>query len=194
MTAKVAIECNAEYVLFLDDDVLVNPNYGLKQLLDCKADIAAGRVCVRGYPFDYMVFKNVKKDPDHMIICNKLPKKGIYQCDAVGFSFALIKVDLIKRLEEPWFVTGLNNTEDIYFCRRARIVDPKCKIAVNCECYCNHILWSETIGEENRKAYKKFVEATNPGIKVKPGPENPVDRGSEYLNMIVDVMGKKNET
>jgi len=93
MTAKVAIECNAEYVLFLDDDVLVNPNYGLKQLLDCKADIAAGRVCVRGYPFDYMVFKNVKKDPDHMIICNKLPKKGIYQCDAVGFSFALIKVD-----------------------------------------------------------------------------------------------------
>ena len=46
----------AEYLLFLDDDVLV-PMDGLQKLMDCNSDIAAGNVCIRGYPFDYMFFE-----------------------------------------------------------------------------------------------------------------------------------------
>lgn len=43
MAAKVALECEADYLLFLDDDVLVPPNNALKLLLECEADVAAGK-------------------------------------------------------------------------------------------------------------------------------------------------------
>ena len=188
MTAKTALQANADYILFLDDDVIVNPNFGLKQLLDCDADIAAGRVCVRGYPFDYMIFNKSEKDPDGLYIQKELPPNGIHPCDAVGFSFALIKVDLIRSMVEPWFVTGTNNTEDIYFCKRARNINSDCKIAVNCDCHCGHILWPEVIDESNRQAYKEYMEKMNPTLLDKP-PENNPDRGADYLKMVVQAVG-----
>lgn len=163
MTAKVALSIDADYILFLDDDVIVNPNYGLKQLLDCRADIAAGRVCVRGYPFNYMSFQlDRRKD---LIMDTKLPRKGIVDRDAVGFSFALIKTKLLRDMEEPYFITGLNSTEDVYFCVKARSAKPKCTIKVNCACDCGHILWPEIISEVNRDAYTRYFVEIN---KLKP--------------------------
>jgi hypothetical protein len=186
MTAKTAIELNADYVLFLDDDVLINPNYGLQQLIDCQADIAAGKICIRGYPFDYMAFKN---DKEGLQVLKKLPKHGLFEVDAVGFSFALLKVGLLKRLQEPYFITGVNHTEDIYYCIKVRQVAPKCTIKVNCDCECGHILWPEVITEENRESYSKYFMELN---KIKPQVKNKNgsgDRGSEYLNLI---KGKEN--
>lgn len=188
MTAKVAIQSNADYVLFLDDDVIVNPNYGLKQLLDCDADIAAGRVCVRGWPFNYMVFNKTKEDDEGLYISKELPKEGIVDCDAVGFSFCLIKTDVIRNMPEPWFVTGVNNTEDIYFCKRARNINPELKIKVNCDCKCSHILWPEIIGEHNRDAYKKYMQELDPSLSdAEAIPAK--DRGAEYLQMVVKAVG-----
>lgn len=181
MTAKVALETNSDYVLFLDDDVLVNPISGLKMLLDCEADIAAGRVCVRGWPFNYMVFKS--DGNDGLIIQNKIPRHGIHSCDAVGFSFALIKTDLIRKVPEPFFVTGLNHTEDVYFCYKCRVVDRKCSIKVNCDCDCGHILWPEVLDERNRKAFMKYLKEINPNL-IPANYTEGADRGSKYLKMV----------
>jgi Anp1 len=184
MTAKVALEVNADYILFLDDDVIVNPNYGLKQLLDCNADIAAGKVCIRGYPFDYMSFQNTKSGG--LQVDSKLPKNGIVDRDAIGFSFALIKVSLLKRLQEPYFITGLNHTEDIYFCLKARQVDPKCSIRVNCDCECGHILWPEVMVEGTREAYTKYYREINKltAAVTKVNGSGAGDRGQEYLDKV----------
>jgi hypothetical protein len=180
MTAKTAIATDADYILFLDDDVLVNPNYGLKQLIDCKADIAAGKVCVRGWPFDYMAFLN---DGEGLQILKYMPKKGMLDVDAVGFSFALLKVSLLRRLQEPYFITGVNHTEDIYYCIKARQVVPNCTIKINCECECGHILWPEIINEENREIYMEYFKKINK-ITEKAKPNGAGDRGSEYLKMV----------
>jgi len=190
MTAKIAIQANADYVLFMDDDVIVPPNHGLQQLLDCEADIAAGRVCVRGWPFDYMVFNKSEEDVDGLYIQSKLPDSGIHSCDAVGFSFALIKVSLLKRMTEPWFITGTNHTEDIYFCKRARSLDQNISIKVNCDCNCGHILWPEVLYESNREAYKQYMLATNPGLGVKVDNKEAGFRGEEYLKMVVKTIGQ----
>ena len=180
MTAKVALSTGADYILFLDDDVIVNPNYGLKQLLDCDADIAAGKICVRGYPFDYMSFY---RDGDDLLMDKKLPKHGIIDREAVGFSFALLKVSFIKRMTEPYFVTGLTSTEDVYYCIRAKQLDKNCKIRINCDCECGHILWPEIMHEGNRAAYIKYFKEANKipknGTKVELG-----DRGVDYLKKV----------
>lgn len=194
MTAKVALQVNADYILFLDDDVITPPNLGLQHLLDCEADIAAGRVCVRGWPFDYMTFNATEEDPDGMYIAHELPKNGIVDCNAVGFSFALIKVDLIRRMEEPWFVTGTNNTEDIYFCKRARTLDPNIKIKTNCDCQCGHILWPEVLSEHNRDAFKKYMVEMNPYLATPSDPKKAIDachRGNNYLKMVVSKVDKQ---
>ena len=58
MAGKVAQDIGAEYLLFLDDDVIVPQiKSPLQMLLDCNADVAAGNVVIRGYPFNYMAFK-----------------------------------------------------------------------------------------------------------------------------------------
>ena len=187
--AKAALECEADYLLWLDDDVIVNPNYALQQLLDCNADCAAGKVVIRGYPFDYMVFK--RNEAGGLQAVKKLPTKGIYPCDAVGFSFCLIKTDIFKRLTPPWFVTGLNNTEDIYFCVKARQIDPKYSIKVNCSCDCGHILWPEIMDSSNRLAYAKYFKEIG---QVPPDEESLVWRGRQYLNRVKEIAHVANKT
>lgn len=184
MSAKVALESEADYLLFLDDDVLVPPNHGLQMLLDCDADIAAGRVCVRGWPFDYMSFQQVN---GNLTIDKELPEHGILERDAVGFSFALIKTSLLKRIKEPWFVTGLHHTEDIYFCIKTKQIDPKCSIKINCDLQCGHILWPEVIHEQNRTHYIKYFREIN---QISDEIERNPDRGREYLDQIKEQHAK----
>jgi len=192
MTAKVALEVDADYVLFLDDDVIINPNYGLKQLLDCNADIAAGKVCVRGWPFNYMAFLH---NPllGGLEIQQDVPKTGIRDYDAVGFSFALVSTNILRRMEEPYFVTGINNTEDIYFCVKARQIDKKCSIRVNCDCECGHILWPEVLFEKNRQSYIKYFKEQNPELAFIKTSDNK-DRGSDYLAMVKTVTSHEEKT
>src|SRR6266850_6703930 len=57
--ARLALECEADYLMFIDDDVLVPPNT-LEGMLECASDIAAGLVIIRGWPFNVMAFKFTK--------------------------------------------------------------------------------------------------------------------------------------
>lgn len=191
MSAKVAIELNADYVLFVDDDVIVPPNHGLQQLLECDSEVAAGRVCVRGYPFNYMAFERRANDADGLYIMNELPKDGILEVGAVGFSFALLKVEPLRRMTEPWFITGVNCTEDIYYCDKLHKLDENYKVKINCECECGHILWPEIITESNREQYMKYFESINPhaAIQLKPPPPSG-DRGREYLAEMEKAIGE----
>lgn len=194
MTAKVAIELNADYILFLDDDVIVPPNFGLKQLLDCDAEVAAGRVCVRGYPFNYMAFERRAADPEGLYIMNELPKSGILEVGAVGFSFALLKVAPLRRMQDPYFVTGINCTEDIYYCDKLYKMDNSYKVKINCDCECGHILWPEVLFESNRDAYIDYFKKINPVGVAQLEPKKSVDRGIEYLKEVELAMEKSNET
>lgn len=183
MAAQTALNNDFDYLLFLDDDVLV-PFDGLQKLLDADADIAAGNVIIRGYPFENMYFdytedgnlKNVPFDD------NPATKHDVINVGAVGFSFALISVDLLKRIPKPFFITGPNNTEDIYFCVKARKHAPNCTIKVDKSIECGHILWSEIISPQNREIFKKYYEE----LTLSPGPDNgstvnTVDKGLEEI-------------
>lgn len=191
MAAKVALEYQADYLLFLDDDVLA-PVDGLHKLIQCEADIAAGKVCIRGYPFDYMIFRNKPGlDERGLYPLSDLPNDGIEDCGAVGFSFCLIKTEVFKTMPAPYFVTGMNNTEDIYFCVKAKMANPDVKIKVHCGIDCAHILWPETISATNKKTFKEYFETMNPGCgepEVKGG-----DRGNSYLEMVKEVTETKEE-
>ena len=165
--ATTTVNMDCDYLLFLDDDVVPPPD-SLSRLIACNADMAAGDVIIRGYPFNHMCFK-WNKDKSAMAALTHYPKNStVLDVDAVGFSLCLIKRQLIEKVPPPYFITGLNHTEDVYFCLKAREAVPDCTIVVDTQLTCGHILWPEVISSLNKKNYKKYFEAQNPGLKATP--------------------------
>lgn len=162
--ATLCVKGKFDYLLFIDDDVLPPPDT-LARLIACEADIAAGSVVIRGYPFDFMCFRYTDGKKNNM---RALPYYDndyqIQKMDAVGFSCCLIKREIIEKVEPPYFITGVNHTEDVYFCLKARSVDPGCSIVVDTKLVCGHILWPEVISSENRDLYKTYFEKYHPDV------------------------------
>ena len=182
--AKMAIEQDFDYIAFIDDDVIV-PLDMFDKLYAADCDIIAGWTLIRGYPFENMFFEF---DHTKNLTTNKDQTRDGKTIDvaAIGFSTALIKVDLLKKIPPPWFVTGPTNTEDIYFCLKARQYVPDCTIKVDKSIETAHILGPEGIAPWNIADYKKYHEAQNPEVLTSGIPflEKSGDRGKEYLEMV----------
>lgn len=171
--ARIAIEHECDYLMFIDDDVIVPPDT-YKKFRDADKDIIAAMTYVRGYPFHPMFFKsqgivveqngNRRKNLTfHDDYLDDVQKDGLVKTDAVGFSAVLIKVDLIKSMSSPWFVTGPGHTEDVYFCIKAALeLEPEPTIYVDTTCETEHIMMPNAVGSKNverlRELYKPELE------------------------------------
>lgn len=175
LSAQTALANKCEYLLFLDDDVIV-PSDGLKKLISLNCDIAAGNVLIRGYPFENMFFTRQGKYISHDSF-----KQGDILDDlgAVGFSFCLIKCELLKLVPQPYFISTLTNTEDVYFCFKAREFKQDLSIRVDTSIVCSHILGDQVIDANNRSAYKNFIEELN--------PKNGKTNNEQYLNKVKEM-------
>lgn len=193
MHAKLALIHNFDYIVFIDDDVLV-PTDCIKRLLACNADIAAGWTIIRGHPFDNMFFKYKDEAKENLARYNdfEVNERGLIDVDAVGFSCCMIKVDLLRNVPPPFFVTGTQNTEDIYFCIKARQAVPDCTIVVDPELKTGHILGSELITPDNKDLFRDFYEKVYPE---QVDNQKPImSRGDGYLDLVknpTEEMAKK---
>lgn len=183
LAAKQAMQDSCDYLMFIDDDVLVQPDC-LFKLLEADKDIVCGHVIIRGYPFNNMMFKRKTiEGKDSLVYFNdlqtqwlhddiwyteeeikdldkeKLPKRyfpEVQNCDAVGFSCVLIKVDLIRAIEPPYFVTGPHNTEDVYFCMKAQEQLDEVTIAVHTGVECGHLMQPEVVEPRTAAKFREF--------------------------------------
>lgn len=179
--AKVAVESGSDYLMFIDDDVMIPPDT-FKQLVETKKDIVAGLVIIRGLPFNVMAFKEMQSNPLQLGFYNELPlvepcEEGhknynikcdacqftelekFVECGAVGFSCCLINTDVIRAMEPPYFVTAVNQyTEDVYFCVKARELEPRPTIFMNTDIKCGHLLNAEPIEWGSRRKMTKHYE------------------------------------
>ncbi len=48
------------------------------------------------------------------------PKNTLFECDAVGFGAVLIKLDIVKNMPKPYFMSTCGTGEDILFCYNAK--------------------------------------------------------------------------
>lgn len=192
-SARVALANECDYLLFIDDDVLVPPNC-LRQLIDADKDIVAGVTHVRGYPYNPMIFKDIPGGnltfytdyKDHVDV------NGLVKCSAVGFSLCLVKCSLIKKLIPPYFVTGTHNTEDIYFCIKAQeeLGKDNVSIAAHAGVKTGHILGLDVVTPDNIQLLREYDEKENPSLV------KPTDRGIDYFYKCIasvtkeDLVGK----
>ena len=179
----LTLEC--DYLMFIDDDVLVPPDT-LKRLVDDDKDIVAGLVIIRGYPFNVMAFKEKITEKDgkankSLTYYNDLPKEHkkhilddesickdcnkedfqvlqkMVSCAAVGFSCCLIKVDILRLLQEPYFITLPGMTEDVYFCTRVtEELTPTPEIFIDTHVQCGHLMSPEAIEWQYKEKFQNF--------------------------------------
>jgi hypothetical protein len=124
-TVRQAIERECEYVFFRDHDVICPPN-ALPILMSRNVDAIGGLYFSKTKPPWPLVFVDGRPTLQWKI-------GDIVKCDAIGMGCTLIKTDVFKRMEPPWFVTGGESrvetekalssyvyTEDVHFCNRMR--------------------------------------------------------------------------
>jgi len=188
--AKQALLRECDYLMFIDDDVLV-PSNTLEQLIKADADIAAGLVIIRAYPFNVMAFEKkdgsvssfndlpmveVEVEPEikedslgrgKPALIKKILKNPVTRDDnlhSVGFSCALIKVSILRKIPLPFFVTGPHNTEDIYFCDKATEYIKDLKISLVTSCQPAHYLHPEPIEWRCIDVFREFYAILQPEI------------------------------
>lgn len=184
--AKVALEQEADYLMFIDDDVLI-PHNTLGKLRETDYDIIAGVTVIRGYPFNMMMFKSenngatLRNYNDYVNFIDPLTK--IVDADAVGFSCVLIKTELLKKVSAPYFVTGLYNTEDVYFCMKAieELGRENLRIGVHCGVVTGHIGDAKVYTPDNVSYYRDLEEFENPNLASIDEAKSRGDRGDAYL-------------
>ena len=115
---------DATHLMFIDNDMQF-PEDGIMRLLKHDKDIIGGNYNVRLDPTsETFSGSTVKMLVDgKSVSMTKLPTK-LFKCYAVATGFMLIKMEIFKKLKEPYFdawidKTGLHYTEDIDFCRKA---------------------------------------------------------------------------
>jgi hypothetical protein len=161
--AQAAISMDAKWLMFIDDDMML-PFDSYTKLRKVNYDIVGALNYIRGYPFRLMAFKYTKSNEKPRRLANiyqeELPKPlgAVIPCNAIGTAVALIRVDIFKKTPAPWFITGPHNTEDIYFCIKAKEYVPKIKIGMHTGVVTGHLLDQEVISYETYEDLKKFYE------------------------------------
>lgn len=126
--AQTAVDKNIKYLFFIDEDVTV-PAHAIRQLIYHmehfpKVGVAGGIYCHKSPPAMPMVFRGNGAGPywDWKI-------GEVFDVSGIGMGCTLVRVDMLKTLEKPWFKTidsveaymngvpmGELWTEDLYFC------------------------------------------------------------------------------
>jgi hypothetical protein len=141
--AEAALEAGTSYLLFLDDDVEV-PQDGLRMLFEtmenAPADvmIVAGIYCAKEQSSSPVVFREEGRGPFW-----KWKVGDIFECGVIGAGCMLIKSEVFKHLEKPWFRTIdsalFQQNEDSYFCQKVRAAG--FKILADSRVVCTHWGW-----------------------------------------------------
>jgi GT2 family glycosyltransferase len=125
---------DADYVLFLDSDVLVPPDAVLK-LMSHGKDIVSGLYFSSNPPFYPHAYKSDGKGKyDHIF---DYPKDSLLEVDAVGAGALLVRKAVFDKIGAPYFQHAVQKTdmgEDFYFCKKARESGFKvfCDTSVKC--------------------------------------------------------------
>lgn len=186
--AKIALEGDFDYLLFVDDDVLLPFDF-FTRLQSRDKDIVAGVTHIRGYPFYPMIFNFT--DPEYKnnsYVENykeRADTSGLLKCDAVGFSCCLIKTSLLRRVLPPFFITSANQTEDVFFCKRAKEQIPDFEVFVDTNILTGHILGPEVIEPNTVDMWKQFEEKRFPQLKENK-TKGRADREPEQLMEILE--------
>ena len=135
--ASNALEDGADYVLWLDSDMVFNPTTLLLLLKDIEegADFVTGVYYRRTAPFSPVIFKELEIDEKNRATWenyNEFPEDGLFEVAGCGFGCVLMKTEIFRDvyLKFGHIFSPIGDVgEDLSFCYRAR----KCGYTLLCD-------------------------------------------------------------
>jgi hypothetical protein len=162
---KEAIKGGMNYIVMMDNDMLYPIDFLEKMLEDIEKhpeiDILAPLAFMRSAPH-YAVMYTLLDGYDSTThteyyinqFVKKYPKNKLVECDAVGFGAVLIKMDIFKKMKEPYCFSTTGTGEDIYLCYKAR-KEAKARVFMDTRIKLGHMGHTVIIDEEYREKYAK---------------------------------------
>ena len=154
IACEMALDCGADYLLWLDDDMVCFPKMDyFTNLIKHDKDYVAPLFFQRKKPFLPCIFKG-QRHKDGIRYRHILDyKKGLIEVDATGFGCVLMKTEMLRHIKEPFFEYRDGLGEDIYFCIKAK----KAKYRLYCDTTLDmgHIMDSPVSAEESFLSHKK---------------------------------------
>lgn len=154
---QLALKDECDYLMFIDADMLLPPN-SIDELIDMNLPIVSGLYFTKGKP--YLPVARIKKNEDdenHKFL-EDFEFGKVMKVAGVGLGCCLIKAEVFKSLEYPWFkfewkeVTGVITQlgEDLYFCDNAK--EKGYDIYLNTGIVCDH--FGTEVGASHFLMYK----------------------------------------
>ena len=183
-----ALAQNMDYVLYIDDDMVLPTERKLfSELVAHDKDIVAPLFFHKDQPFAPLIFKrSIYGDGDcsYTTYDNILDyKKGLVQVDGVGFGTVLVKTEVFKKMDSPYFIYGDTCGEDLYFCNKAT--------GVGCTVWADTTLQVGHIGKPAVSYEGSFIANKNSTeLFMKQKIEGDVKRAKEMLSKGKDTSKK----
>jgi 2-polyprenyl-3-methyl-5-hydroxy-6-metoxy-1,4-benzoquinol methylase len=155
---KMALNDNCDYVFFIDSDTLI-PKGAIDSLLNMNVDIASGLYFTKQKP--YLPVARVKEGEMHFFL-EDFEFNQIMEVQGVGMGCCLIKMDVFRKMEYPYFKLEWRKhdgieyqiAEDLYFCDEA--IKAGYKIHLNTGVVCEH--FGIEVGPEQFMIYKQMLK------------------------------------
>lgn len=144
---KQALECKADYILWLDSD-MVFPKNLIEVMLNHMQDkdIVSGLYFKRVYPFA-PVLNRTLNDNGTASDYDDYPKNAVFECEGFGFGCVMMKTTILYDMllnNEFWFTPVNNFGEDLSFMWRAKKLGYKAYVDSNIRCgHIGHIMVTE---------------------------------------------------
>lgn len=163
-----ALKGDMDYIFMYDDDMLL-PIDGVERLIidmekKPEIDIVAPLAFMRNPPHYAVIYTTIEgydqKSHQPYFTNNfvkRYPKDTLVECDAVGFGAVLIKMDMVKKMQPPYFFSTTGSGEDIYFCMKSR-KEAGARIFMDTRVKLGHLSKPPIIDEEY---FEKWVKDNN---------------------------------
>lgn len=120
---EAALEHKCTHILFIDDDMVFDPD-SLYKLLSHDKDIVTGLYLTRSYPHQPLIF-DIADDTGACLYAYLSPEDSLLrEIVAAGFGFLLVKTSIFEKMEKPYVRLGELDSEqwcdDIGFFNRVR--------------------------------------------------------------------------
>lgn len=160
--ARQAIATDAEWVFFVDDDMLFPPDQ-LERLLAHNLDVVASLYLNRNPAFYPMAFGDSRvqdgKTGWRPVALRNAPAAGLANVVAAGTGGMLVKTDVFRAIPYDTWFQHEGGTEDLPFCER--VIAAGYKIYVDLEAVMGHVstyaVWPTWSGE----VWKAGIALTN---------------------------------
>lgn len=123
--AGYAVEAEADYVLWLDSDMVFPPDTleRMMNVLDThpEIDILCGLYFRRTHPFSPVLFSKLERENDVVVWEDyKTVPDELFEVAGCGFGCVLMRTDCLFDIGANWFTPFVDAGEDCAFCIKAR--------------------------------------------------------------------------